>query len=184
MTRCQLIATRTATTAKKNWHHDPFDPDWSKGGTRPYRRTKACFLECPAQNRDHEQFVRHRTQQFSMTRLGQFHHWQTTRRRPCQDTRDLQNPPHRKCGRSDLVAKLLNRQANDLVKLRLNILGGSVKRKPRPEMIKKANEQQTLINCLISPVLREKIWSLLSFDKAVSDPMRRMCAAEVLMVSH
>lgn len=58
--------------------------------------------------------------------------------------------------RSDLAAKFFRRQAkirDDLEKLHLNILKGSVKRETRLEMGKRANEPQTLINHLVSPDL-------------------------------
>lgn len=58
--------------------------------------------------------------------------------------------------RSDLTAKFFRRQAkirDDLGKLLLNILKGSVKRETRQEMEKRPNEPQTLINHLVSPDL-------------------------------
>ena len=54
--------------------------------------------------------------------------------------------------RSDLVAKFFKRQAqirDDLEKLPLNILKGSVKRDTRLEMGKRANEPQTLVDHLL-----------------------------------
>lgn len=58
--------------------------------------------------------------------------------------------------RSDLAARFFRRQArirDDLGKLHLNILKGSVKRETRLEMGKRANEAQTLIDHLVSPDL-------------------------------
>lgn len=58
--------------------------------------------------------------------------------------------------RSDLAARFFTRQAgirNDLGKLHLNVLKGSVKRETRLEMGKRANEAQTLIDHLVSPDL-------------------------------
>ena len=58
--------------------------------------------------------------------------------------------------RSDLAARFFTRQArirDDLGKLHLNILKGSVKRETRLEMGKRANEAQTLIDHLVSPDL-------------------------------
>ena len=58
--------------------------------------------------------------------------------------------------RSDLAAKFFRRQARireDLGKLHLNVLKGSVKRETRLEMGKRANEPQTLIDHLVSPDL-------------------------------
>lgn len=141
---------------KERQYYDPFNPDWSKKESDLTDEKKLTFSDvqdkseimCSTFGIDPKSIQGH---DLANSIIGK------TPEDVCAKIPEMFRILHiESVVRSDLAAKFFRRQAKireDLGKLQLNILKGSVKRETRLEMGKRANEPQTLINHLVSPDL-------------------------------
>ena len=141
---------------KENQRYDLFNPDWSRKATDLTDEQKLAFSSVEHKSKiissmfgiDPKSMTGH---DLANSILGK------TPEAVCAKIPEIFRILHiESVVRSDLVAKFFSRQAkirDDLGKLPLNILKGSVKRETRLKMGKRANEPQTLIDHLVSPDL-------------------------------